>query len=182
MRTILLVLCGVILAFGAVDAQAQDFSGRLMLTADATGSGFVAFNIWVDNYTENDERQQYLETLAEDGPEMLAAELANTQVGRFQVRGQLANRIAYAYEFPDADGGRRVLLATARPLIVTRQIPLASPREFPFGLIQLNLDENGEGDGVIFAATSIRFNDEGNLEVANSSTSQRFRIVTVRDR
>ncbi len=182
MRTILLVLCGVMLAFGAVDAQAQDFSGRLTLTDDATESGFVAFNIWVDDYTENDERQQYLETLAEDGPEMLAAELASTQVGRFQVLGQLANRIAYAYEFPDADGGRRVLLATARPLIVTRQIPLGSPRDFPFGLIQLNLDENGEGDGVIFAATSIRFNDEGNLEVANSSTSQRFRIVTVRDR
>ena len=118
MRTIPLSVIALAVTLAAPAAEAQDYSGRVTLTDDAAVGGFVAFNIWVDDYTTDTARQRYIETLAGDGAAKLESDLLNERVGRFQVVGQVATELAYAYEFPDTEGGRTVILASAPRLYV----------------------------------------------------------------
>ena len=46
--------------------------------------------------------------LAEDGPAKLESEMATKPVGRFQMRGEIANPLGYAYESSKDDGGRLI--------------------------------------------------------------------------
>ena len=81
MRTIPLSVIALAVTLAAPAAEAQDYSGRVTLTDDAAVGGFVAFNIWVDDYTTDTARQRYIETLAGDGAAKLESDLLNERVG-----------------------------------------------------------------------------------------------------
>ena len=38
-------------------------------------------------------------------------------------------------------------------------------REYPFGVVELRLDEEGNGSGSVYGAAHLEFNDEGQLEI-----------------
>ena len=46
------------IAASATPAKAQDYTGRIVATG-ADGGGFAAFNIWVESYTTNEERERH---------------------------------------------------------------------------------------------------------------------------
>ncbi len=170
------------LALSVTPAHAQDYSGRIVMTGGIAAGGFAAFNIWVDEYATNDERERLITMLAEDGPEKLESELAAKEAGRFQMRGEISNTLGYAHETLKEDGGRIITLVGARPLYVFEQAYLTRSRDFPFGVIQLDLGEDGEGEGSIFAAARIRINRDGQVEVTSYGNGQNFRIISVRAR
>ena len=152
------------------------------MTGGISAGRFAAFNIWVDEYSTNEERERLITMLAESGPAKLESEIATTEAGRFQMRGEISNTLGYAHEPLKEAGGRIVTLVAARPLFVFEQVYLTRSRDFPFGVIQLDLDEDGEGEGTIFAAARIRINEDGQVEVTSYGNGQNFRIISVRAR
>ena len=52
---------------------------------------------------------------------------------------------------------------SARPLFLFEATTISRSREYPFGVIEIRLDGEGKGDGSVYAAAQIRFDDDGQL-------------------
>lgn len=63
----------------------------------------------------------------------------------------------------DTPQGRVVRLFTERPIAFEEMYYNTRSRDFEFGVIELQLDEKGEGVGAVIPAASVSFNDEGQL-------------------
>ena len=137
----------------------------------------MQFRLQIDKYNTDEEVQEYLELLATEGQDELRDELTDIEVGRFIPSTQRGHDIAIARSFPH-ETGRIIRLVTARPLTffeVTRTLRL---QDHPFGVVELRLDEEGNGSGVVYAAARVEFNDEGQLEIESYGTPP-FSITSI---
>ena len=96
----------------------------------------------------------------EKGPEDLLSALQKTKpVGTISSPGSLAYDLRYARELAGEDGGRRVILATDRPIGFWEAANRPRSADYPFLLIELRLNKNGEGEGKLSLATKLTLND-----------------------
>jgi hypothetical protein len=63
----------------------------------------------------------------------------------------------YAWNVPDADGGQRIVLATDRYVSMWEARNNPRTMDYPFTLLEIRLDKNGEGVGKASIATKISF-------------------------
>ncbi len=146
-----------------VAAQAPEtFEGILASTA-AIG-GLAQIRIQIDDYTTDAETQEFIDILSNQGWEKLEEAFLKVEKGRFIRSGQLGQNIAFARSLPH-ETGRIIRLATARPIAFAEASRATRSREYAFGIIELSLDEEGNGSGVVIAAAKVEFNDEGQLEI-----------------
>jgi hypothetical protein len=65
----------------------------------------------------------------------------------------------YARQLPGEDGGRRIVLATDRPIGFLEAQAGGRTLDYRFTLIELRLDKNGKGEGKMSVAARPEFND-----------------------
>ncbi len=162
LMTLTLLLCIFGMGTDGVAQAPEKFSGILMSTG-AVG-GLVQFRLQIEEYTTNAERQGYMDILRNQGWEELRDTLIDVRKGRFIPASQRGHDIAFARSVPHATG-RIIRIVTARPLNVFDVRGSVRNREYPFGIVELRLDEEGNGSGSVFAAAHLEFNDEGQLAI-----------------
>ena len=86
------------------------------------------------------------------------------EVGRFIPSTQQGHDIAFARSLTH-ETGRIIRLATARHLTLFEAVRSPRLQDYPFGFVELRLDEEGNSSGLVYAATKVEFNDEGHLEI-----------------
>lgn len=164
-----------ILLFGSL-AMAQtigvkeDFTAVAVVNNNvATGAGTVLFS--VTRWSTEAERQRLVDTLVSKGPAALLEVLRdNRSTGTIRTPDSLGYDLRFAHQTPTAEGGRRIVLATDRPIgfwEATRQ-----PRtiDYPFTVIQMEFDREGRGKGTLSYATKIAA--RGNvIELENFASS-----------
>ena len=52
--------------------------------------------------------------------------------------------------------------------------------DYPFGIMEIQLDKDGKGQGVIIVATKINFDKEGMLQMESFDQAGQIRLVNVR--
>ena len=179
---IVAVVLSVLVAPFQVEAQErEEFAGILASTAGGGFSGLARIRIQIEAYTTDEERQRYIDILASEGWQELERAFLQVEKGRFIRVGQLGHNIAFVRSTRHATG-RIIRLATARPIFFAEASRQSRSREHPFGLIELRLDNEGKGSGVVYAAASLEFNDDGALEI-ESYGNPPFSIteISVRD-
>ena len=137
-------------------AVANDVDG------DAAERSFVDIRITRWSSARDEERLSRI--LAADGPEALLDAVRDAPAaGSIQSAGSLPWSLRFAWQRPAADGGRRILILTDRP-IAGWEILLGSPSlEYPLSVIELCLDASGEGLGTLSVATQIIIDPEDGL-------------------
>jgi len=151
---------GALVLFGSL-AMAQTIGVKEDFTAIAiqnnnlgSGAGTVLFN--VTRWSTEAERQRLVDTLVAKGPAALLDVLHdNRSTGRIRTPDSIGYDLRFAHQTTTADGGRRIVLATDRPIgfwEATRQ-----PRtiDYPFTVIQMEFDREGRGKGTLSFATKI---------------------------
>ena len=68
-------------------------------------------------------------------------------VGNFNTPGHLPWELRFAYKTPLPEGGERVVLLTDRPISFREAANLTRSLDYPFTLIELRLNRDGEGEG-----------------------------------
>ena len=170
---LLVMLC---LVSAEVRAQAPErFEGILASTAAV--SGLSQIRIQIEDYTTDEETREFIEVLRSEGWRALESRFLREEKGRFIRSGQLGHNIAFARTFTH-ETGRIIRLATARPIAFAEASRATRTREHAFGLIELRLDREGRGSGVVWAAASLEFNDDGQLEI-ESYGNPPFSITTI---
>lgn len=166
-------------SFGpSVVAQEEERFRGTFSTQARRGASLTRFNIRIAEYTSDEEMARLKGVLVSDGRQGLENALLDSERGRFQIAGGRGENIGFARTQPTGDGGRIITLITARPLDIVEERRATRSRDFAFGLIQLQLDENDEGDGIIQAASRIEIDDDDQIVIESFGNSP-FSVLSV---
>ena len=169
-------LCGLLVL--PAQASAQDlerFEGIIVYTGP--GTGLSQFSIRVQEYTTDAEARTFLDLLTNEGWEKLEAAFLQGEKARFQIPGQLSHNVAFARSFK-TETGRIVRFATARRISMGAFWNSTRSRDYAFALIELRLDENDEGSGIVLSAAKLGVDENGELDI-ESYGHPPFSITTV---
>ena len=122
--------------------------------ARAAGSGIVQIDI--NRWSTAAERELLLNTLKKQGAEKLLDALQDTRpVGIIKTPDSLGYDLHYANQTPLPDGGRRIVIATDRPIGFWEAAHRPRTIDYPFTVIQMEIGKDGKGKGTLSYATKI---------------------------
>ncbi len=131
-------------------------------TAVALGAGGInsspvatPVDIVIERWSTDAERRRALEAVKEGQDELLHVLKGMPSTGRLQTPGALAWDLRYAHQEPMENGGRRIILATDRPMTAAEVFYQPRTIDYPFTVIELRLDASGKGEGKLSRATRI---------------------------
>ena len=158
---LLTVMTGVAVLIGAVALSGQTIGEKERFTAIAIvnnnlGSGAGTVQIDITRWSTQAERTALLNTLQKSGADKLLDALQDTKpVGTIKTPDSLGYDLHYASQTPLPEGGRRIVLATDRPIGFWEATRRPRTIDYPFTVIQMEIDRNGEGKGTLSYATKI---------------------------
>jgi hypothetical protein len=119
----------------------------------ASGAGTVLIDI--TRWSTEAERTALAAALKE-GPQDLLEKLRDTRsTGSIRTPDSLAYDLRFAHQVPGEDGGRRIVLATDRPIGFWEAVNSPRTRQYPFTVIQMEIGADGRGKGTLSYATKI---------------------------
>ena len=160
--------------FGAPGASAEDALLRLRaVTVNMSGVGGGAagtLDIVVERWSTDAERDTLRSVLIEKGSDKLLDALREIKprTGYIRTSTSLGWDTYYARETPFGDGGRRIIVATDRPMSFRERVNQPRSAEYEFTLLQIHLDKNGKGQGKYATAAKITYDkDTRTIEIEN---------------
>lgn len=152
-------------------AQPEKFTAFAVdMSNTAPRNNTTALDIAITRWTTDADRDKLREKLAKGQDALLSALQKLPVVGYISTPGSLRYDLHFARQRPSGDGGRTIILATDR--YVTAWEAFHQPRtiDYPFTVIQLQLDKNGTGVGKASIATKISQEDDGTIVLENFSS------------
>ena len=112
--------------------------------------------IVVDRWSTQGERDKLMGVMMKQGPEKLLDALQDMpRVGYFRSPNSIGIDIHFAWHVPGEDGGERVVLVTDRRIGFWEAANQPRSIDYPFTVIELRLNREGEGEGKMSIATKI---------------------------
>ena len=156
--------------------QREEYTATAIVTGP--GASMISFSIMIDSFTPDEEVARLAEILKSQGPDALAKEVDKTQRGRVAAVGRIGNDINVARAF-QTEKGRVIRLLSNRPLGFLELRRGGRSVDYEFSIIELILNQKGEGQGVAIGAAKIKFNKENQLEIEQYGTYT-TRVTNVR--
>jgi hypothetical protein len=139
-----------------------------------------AVDIHVDRYSPDADRDRLKAAFKEKGQDGLLSELQKLPVvGYIRTPQSLRYDVHFARQVPQAEGGRKIVLLTDRHMAMWEVANQARSVDYPFTLVELQLDKDSTGVGKASIATKITQSDDGAVELENWS-DQPVRLNEVR--
>lgn len=153
------------------------------------GSNAVV-DITIDRWSTAAERELLIKTMVEKNADALLRELQKLpEHGRFRIPGligpdphnlRLGNPLHYAWQTPQPEGGRRIVIATDRYIGFAEARNQPRTVDYPFTLFEIRVDKNGEGQGKMAVATKISFDKKKNAIELENYSSEPVRLNNVK--
>jgi hypothetical protein len=130
----------------------------------------TAVDITINRWSTDAERDRLLSVLRDKGQDALLSALQKLPVvGGIRTPGSLNYDIHFARQRPEAEGGKMVFLMTDRYITAWEAVNRPRTIDYPFMLIQLQLDREGRGVGKVSIATKITQTADNTIELENFS-------------
>lgn len=171
-----LVLATVVMAAASVLGAAQTRGEKESFTAIAMvnnelGSGAGTVLIDVTRWSTDAETESLVKALDEGGNQELLDKLQHQRpTGTIRTPDSLAYDLRYSHQAPAADGGRRIVLATDRPMSFWETWKRPRTVDYPFTVIQMQIGPDGHGKGTMSYATRVIGNGKV-IELENFGTA-----------
>ena len=187
----------VALGLAMAPLGARQTSGeKLEITAFAVnmsnigpGSSAVV-EIDIDRWSTAAEREHLITTMVEKKEnELLKALQKMPSHGRFSIPGlvgpdphqlRLGNPLRYAWQTPQPEGGRRIVIATDRYIGFAEARNQPRTTDYPFTLFEIRVDKAGEGQGKMAVATKISFDKKKKAIELENYSSEPVRLNNVK--
>jgi hypothetical protein len=159
-----LPVAGIVLVFaGSPTVSGQNvkesFTGFAINLNSGPSTQTVDFT--VERWSSDAQRDQLLGILQQEkdvtraNEKLLSALQKLPKVGYIRTPNTLAWDLRYARQTPLPEGGRRIVLATDRPIGFREAANRTRTMDYPFTIVQVELDKNDRGTGKILAGTKI---------------------------
>ena len=155
------LLCAAVVA-AAAETPGSEFSATFKFKGKQ-GDRQIAANIVVDRYTPEEEAWRFADILKTQGQAGLAAALRGRRNGRLRL-GALEYSLDLVVTRP-TDKGHRIVVVTTRPIRYQETQSGSESLDYPFGLVILEVDGFGRGDGRFYPAAALQFNEDGSVAV-----------------
>ena len=127
-------------------------------------------DITINRWSTDTERDMLLSVFRDKGQDALLSALQKLPVvGGIRTPGSLNYDIHFARQRAEAEGGRMIFLMTDRYIGAWEARNRPRTIDYPFTLIQLQVDRNGRGVGKASIATKITEAVDGTIELENFS-------------
>jgi len=155
---------------GQTNAPKEEFTAVAIVNNNlASGLGRVIMQ--VTRWSSEAERTRLAETLLQKGPDELLDVLRdNRSVGTIRTPDSLGYDLRYAHQEPGKDGGRRIVIATDRPISFWEARNQPRTIDYPFTVIQMEIGPEGKGKGTMSYATKITVRAQ-TVELENFASS-----------
>ena len=145
--SLLTAVLGLTVALGspAVVAQTNGQPEELSATAivnNNLGAGAGRVIMRVTRWSTEAERGRLARALLTEGADQLLDDLRDMKsVGTIRTPDSLGYDLRYAHQEPGEDGGRRIVIATDRPIGFWEAVNRPRTVDYPFTVIQMQLDK-----------------------------------------
>jgi len=137
--------------------------------------------IVVNRWSSDKDRDRLMSVLLDKGPEKLLDVLQDLpRMGYFRAPGNLGWDVHFARKVPLPDGGERVVLVTDRRINFWEAANRPRSIDYPFTVIELRLNRDGEGEGKMSIATKIIPDKENNIVTLENYDIQPVLLTNVR--
>ena len=151
------------------------FTGVLL---DLSGKATVPVTLHVDNFATAADVGAVARVLGDKGQRAVAADLAEMKPrGWIRVGGLLGFEVPIIREFATPKG-QTIDAVLDRPFPLWEQLEGTRSPDYPFGMIELKLDLNGNGSGVLVPAGRAMFTKDGKVEMMDYGTKP-YKIIGV---
>ncbi len=139
---------------GAAATQPERFTGNLVDTL-ATARDSRPFILSIDHVTDVSEIQRFNGVLTGQGLYHLRDELWKQNAGYLSIGGGLGYPVA-AVLSQETPNGRLLRVVLNRPEWIREVQSYARSSKYPFTVLELKLDQNGKGDGLVIGAAKLQ--------------------------
>jgi hypothetical protein len=176
------VRCAVVGAAAAAQAQTNgqpEHFTAMAVNMNAGRSGVV--EIGVDRWSSDADRDKLLNIVMTQGPEKLLDALQDMpRMGYLRTPDSIGVDIHFARRLRGEDGGERVVLVTDRRIGFWEAANRPRSIDYPFTVIELRLNNDGEGEGKISIATKIIADQENKIITLENYDAQPVMLTQVR--
>ena len=151
------LLAAVALAPSGGRAQTIGSPERFTAVAiNTTGGGTTSLEIAIDRWSTDKERDELQSVLLAKGADKLLDVLQHTpKVGFIRESSSIGWDLHYARRTPLPEGGERIVVATDRPIGVWEASRQPRSIDYPFTIVELRVNADGNGEGKLSFATKI---------------------------
>jgi hypothetical protein len=139
-------------------------------------------DIVIERWSTEAERERLMNALERGQDEMLETLQDLRPVGYIRTPGNLGWDLHYAHAVPGEDGGRRIFIATDRPIGSWEAVHRPRSFNYPFTFIELRMNSEGEGEGKLSRATRVEASDDGRFIQLEHYGTQPVELTQVRRR
>lgn len=162
----------------------SDLPRQYSATAFGQGGGTAGRNfgldVYVTQWTGEGEIDESAATLKKGGPKALVSALEKqNDVGRLAPTGFVGSGFRIARIIATPNGGSRITMVTNRPMTFYEAYRGTRSRDYPFGIVVLELARDGKGTGTLAPACKISFDKKDQLKIEHYG-QQPFRLANVR--
>jgi len=171
-RTAAVIVAGLALA---TPVRSEDKMGRETFTAFAVdlgnsgrSSSTSQVKITIDRWSTDEERRRLVTSFQESGDDALLKDLQKLKpLGRISTPDSIGYDLRYAHQMPLASGGRRIIIATDRPMTYFERANRPRSVDYPYTFIEMRIGADGKGQGKMTVATKINMLGEDTIELEN---------------
>jgi hypothetical protein len=143
------------------------FVGTLLYLGDHATTGSTAtLRVHVNALTSVEDVDHLADTLEQHGENALENELGSRDVGYLQIGERFPERLAAAY-VEEIDGARHLVLITERDISAREIFANRRSADYRFRVIEITLDERGNGAGEMIPFARLRVEKDGSLGARN---------------
>jgi hypothetical protein len=166
----------------SMSAQTNGAPERYTASAINMNNGSAGnIDITVDRWSTDKERDALLSVMSQKGPEKLLDALQDTRpVGHFGAPGNLSWDLRFARKVQLPDGGERVVLITDRRIGFWEAVNQPRSIDYPFTVIELRLNAEGEGEGKMSVATKVVHDEEHKTITLEDYSIQPVQLTNVK--
>ena len=134
------------------DSPARFTTAAVDLNRGAAGTVEFIVNRW----SSDADRDRLMTVMFDEGPgKLLDALQEMPRMGYIRAPGSIGWDIRFARHMPAPEGGERIVLVTDRRMGFREVANRHRSVDYPFTVIELRLQKNGEGEGKVSVATRI---------------------------
>ena len=166
-----LLMLFALAVYAQTNGQPERFTANAVSTSPEYGTGQQIVEMTINRWSPPSERERLVTALQSKGPGELLKQLQkNKPVGRIRTPDSLGYDLRYAQQTPLPDGGRMLVIATDRPIGFWEATQHPRSYDYPFTVIQMKLDREGNGSGTLSYATRIVAHENNVIELEDFAT------------
>ena len=135
----------------------------------------------VNRWSTDKDRDRLMSVLMSKGPEKLLDVLQDMpRMGYIKTPDRIGWDLHFARKIPIPDGGERVVLVTDRRIGFWEATNRPRTIDYPFTVIELRLNRDGEGEGKMSVATKIIPDKENNIVTLENYGTQPVLLTNIK--